>query len=234
MPSLRKKKPLAKPFVITIAQVATAMLAPGCMNTVDYNPPASEGPCPSAMPASGSACTAAIDCDYGVDVCGVTQTASCVGGKWQYYGSVPCNPPAPDPECPPDLPAQGAACNWFWQSGFGCSYTVDTGCGMQSISVSCNPDTVTVEYAAPTCGQCSTLTTESMCSTDAGCRWLTPGCGMGPLPAAGCFATTDCTGDTDCTTAGNTCQEVSYNPCYNKPCNACGGTASVCLPPPGP
>jgi len=235
MPSLRKKKPLAKPFVMTIAQVAAAtMLTPGCVGTEITNPPPSETTCPTAMPTSGSPCVGTVDCDYGLDACGVTQSASCVAGSWQVSGLVVCNPPPPDPECPPDLPAQGAVCNWNWQSGFGCSYMVDIGCGMQSISVMCNGATTTVEYTAPTCGQCATLTTESTCTTDAGCRWLTPGCGTGPLPAAGCFAVANCAGDMDCTTAGNTCQEVSYNPCHNKACDACGASASVCLPPPGP
>jgi hypothetical protein len=233
MPSLRKKKPLAKPFVMTVARVTIAMLAPACGTTIS-NPPPPDDPCPPTMPASGAVCSVSTTCDYGTDECGLPLTASCVGGTWQVSGPAICNPPPPDPECPTDLPVRGAACNWNWQSGFGCSYVVDIGCGMQSISVMCNSTTVTVEYTAPTCGQCSTLTSESTCNTDAGCRWLTPGCDMPALPMAGCFAVADCTGDMECTTAGDTCQQLSYNPCYNQACNACGAPASVCLPPVAP
>lgn len=234
MPTPRKKKTLTKPFVMTIAQVATAMLTPGCFSTVTSNPP---GPdpldptCPATMPAGGSACSDAITCDYGMDECGLPLSASCDGSIWSVNGPVICNPPPPDPECPVDLPALGSTCNWNWQSGFGCSYMVDNGCGMQSISVMCDPNTTTVQYTAPTCGQCSTLTSEGACNSDGACRWLTPGCGMPALPAAGCFPVMDCAADTDCTTPGQTCQDMSYNPCYMQACNACGAQAKVCLTP---
>lgn len=233
MPSLRKK-PLAKPFVITLAPLATAVLAPGCIGATITNPPPSDTPCPSSMPAAGDACPAPQECDYGLDDCGIPVTASCVNNVWQTSGPVACNPPPPDPECPVDLPALGGPCNWNWQSGFGCSYMVDIGCGPQIVSTMCNGTTTTVEYTTPTCGQCSTLTTESTCATDAACRWLTPGCGMPALSMAGCFPVADCTDDTNCTTAGQTCQEISYNPCYNKACDACGAQAKVCLDPPTP
>jgi len=232
MPATRKKKSLTKPFVISVAQVATAMLAPGCFGTATSNPPGIG--CPGSLPAPGDACFEANICDFGVDDCGLPLSATCSNGTWQVSGPAVCNPPPPDPECPVDLPAAGAPCNWNWQTGFGCSYMVDNGCGMQSISVMCDPTTTTVQYTAPTCGQCATLTTEGACNTDAACRWLTPGCGMPALPQAGCFAVMDCAADTDCTTAGDTCQDLSYNPCYNKACDACGGQAKVCLPPPGP
>jgi len=232
MSSLRKKKPLTKPFVVTVAHVATAMLAPGCFLGTS-NPPPSDTPLPSTMPTLGDACPAPLDCQYGMDECGFPITASCANGAWNISLSS-CNPPPPDPECPPDLPALNSMCNWNWQSGFGCSYSVDIGCGMQTISVFCNPTSIAVEYNAPTCGQCATLTTEAACTTDAACRWLTPGCGMPALPMTGCFSAADCTGDMDCTTAGQTCQPVSYNPCYGKKCDACDAPVSLCLAPPAP
>lgn len=234
MPTPRKKKTLTKPFVITVAHIATVAFVPGCgLGVVDggENPPPSELVCPETMPTNGDWCEGVETCDYGLDACGIAQTASCSGGSWSTSGQVICNPPPPDPECPTEIPALGGPCNWMWQSGFGCSYTVDNGCGMQSISVMCDPVTTTAQYTAPTCGQCSTLTTEGTCNTDAGCRWLTPGCGMPTLPAAGCFAVTDCATNADCMVAGQTCQETNYNPCYNKACNACGATANVCLTP---
>lgn len=233
MPSLRKRKSLAKPFVVTLAPLATAMLAPGCFFTSTSNPPPSDTPCPSSMPVGGDACPAPQECDYGLDDCGFPLTASCVNNVWQSSGPVACNPPPPDPECPPVLPANGSACNWNWQSGFGCTYPIDIGCGPQTVTAMCNGTTITVEYTAPTCGQCVTLT-ESGCATDAACRWLTPGCDMPALPMAGCFPVADCTGDMDCTTSGQTCQQVSYDPCHNSTCNACGAQASVCLAPPPP
>ena len=234
MHSVRKKKPLTKPFVVTVAHVATAMLAPGCFGIATSNPPPSDIPCPSAMPTQGDACEVTQDCEYGVDSCGMPITASCVNGAWEPQPISFCNPPPPDPQCPPDLPALGSVCTWDWQPGFGCSYSVDIGCGLQTISVLCNPTSVMVEYTAPTCGQCATLTTEAACVTDAACRWLTPGCDMPVLPMAGCFPAADCAGDADCTTAGQTCQQVSYNPCYGKKCDACGAPVSVCLAPPAP
>lgn len=232
MPSPRKKNRLAKPFVISVTQVAVTMLAPGCVLTEQTNPPPAV--CPTAMPANGASCLEPMNCSYGTDACGVALSASCANGTWQVTGPVICNPPPPDPMCPMDLPAVGAMCNWNWQAGAGCSYTVDNGCGPQNVSVLCNATSVTVEYASPPlCGQCTALT-EAACGTDSGCRWLTPGCGMNPLAAAGCFPVADCVDDTSCTTAGQTCQELSYNPCYMKACDACGASAKVCAPAPMP
>ncbi len=228
MASLRKKKTLAKPFVLTVAQITAAVLTPGCIT----NPPeVGGGTCPPSMPIAGDVCATGTNCSYGMDACGIPLSASCPDGVWQVQGPVICNPPPPDPMCPTDLPAAGAPCNWDWQTGFGCTYPIDNGCGLQMISVTCNGTTTTVEYSAPSCGQCATLTTEGACSTDSACRWLTPGCSMSPLPMAGCFPAADCVTDTDCTTAGQTCQEFSYNPCYNKNCDACGASAKVCASP---
>jgi hypothetical protein len=234
MPSLRKKKTLTKPFVITLAPLATAMLAPGCFSTPTSNPPASDTLCPPSMPVGGELCPNTLQCDYGLDDCGFPLKATCVNNEWQTSGPSACNPPPPDLNCPPELPALGSPCNWNYASGFGCQYTVDIGCGPQFIEATCNGTTVTVEYLAPSCGQCATLTTESGCTTDAACRWLTPGCDMPAVPMAGCFPVQDCAADMPCATAGQTCQQVSYDPCYNKPCDACGAQASVCLPPPAP
>lgn len=231
MASLRKKKTLAKPFVLTFAQVTAALLTPGCIAT---NPPPEGNVCPPVMPIAGDVCLTGTNCSYGADECGFPLTATCMDGAWQVQGPVPCNPPPPDPQCPTDIPAAGSTCNWNWQSGFGCTYPVDNGCGLQMISVTCNGTTTTVEYSAPACGQCATLTTEETCSTDSACRWLTPGCGMPALPLAGCFPVADCMGDADCTTAGQTCQEFSYNPCYKQVCDACGAPAKVCAAPPAP
>lgn len=233
MPAQRKKKSLAKPFVITFAApFAAALFGPGCMTTV--NPPEiGQGGCPPSMPIAGNPCVTTVDCSYGVDTCGFPLSATCMNGVWQVESPVPCNPPPPDPQCPADIPAQGGPCNWNWQAGGGCTYPVDNDCGLQMISVMCNGTTMTAEYTAPSCGQCSALT-EAQCATDSGCRWITPGCGMPALPMAGCFPITDCMADTDCTTAGQTCQEVSYDPCYLKACDACSAPAKVCLAAPGP
>jgi hypothetical protein len=57
---------------------------------------------------------------------------------------------------------------------------------------------------------------------------------MPSLPNAGCFPVADCTGDMDCSVMGETCQQVSINPCYNKSCDACGMIVGLCLPPANP
>jgi hypothetical protein len=68
------------------------------------------------------------------------------------------------------------------------------------------------------------------CADRDSCRWLEPGCGTPPLPAAGCYeqASIGCTSDGDCT-EGRTCLERVIDPCAQSTCNACGQTISLCL-----
>jgi hypothetical protein len=74
---------------------------------------------------------------------------------------------------------------------------------------------------------CTSNVDQGACEMDASCRWLTPGCGDIPLWAPGCFTISDC-GPGNCGPS-QICQTFSYNPCFNKGCDACGAPASLCV-----
>ncbi|TKD00298.1 hypothetical protein [Polyangium fumosum] len=234
----RKQKPRRKPFVVTVAQAATAVvLLPGCITTVTSNPPPteSENPppvetpeCPATPPDTNTPCTEPLSCEYN-NAC--VEVYYCEEGTWHMTSG--CNPPPVDP-CPPEAPASGALCSYVTT----CSYTVDYGCGPQEQTASCDGAVWTTEGIStcnpPPPDDCVSYKNETECAADAGCRWLVPGCGMPALPEAGCFAVTNCTGDFDCPISGGTCQEVSIDPCHNQPCDACSMTVSVCMTPAAP
>jgi hypothetical protein len=228
MPQPRKQKPRRKPFVVTVAQVAAvAALLPGCMERVTTNPPyVGLDDCPTLAPTAGAACSDVTQCSY--DSAGCTEVYSCNGVQWEV--TTGCNPPGP---CPAAEPAQASPCS----EPATCTYTVDYGCGPETNTATCDGATWSVQWGGASCNPpppdyCSTIAAEMDCMADPACRWLTPGCGTPPLPQAGCFAATDCTGDFDCVISGGTCQQAAINPCYNLACDACSMTVSVCLPPP--
>ncbi|MDI3287844.1 hypothetical protein [Polyangium sp. 15x6] len=236
MPLPRKQKPRRKPFVVTFAQAATVALLPGCFSTVTSNPPPTEEPsCPPEQPMQGEACNSDLTCNYEFDVgCGPQPaTATCENDAWVIDAGISCNPPVPQP-CPPEMPSQGEACSGTMI----CNYEFDDGCGPKTVLASCQDDVwvinagVSCNPPVPVPDTCQAIATEAECDAAENCRWLVPGCGMPALPQAGCFAELDCV-DVPCAD-GKTCQEAVVNPCHNKPCDACGMTVSVCLPPAGP
>jgi hypothetical protein len=131
--------------------------------------------------------------------------------------------------CPAAIPNDGDACDPCL-TGSTCNY--GGGCG--NTTAACN-GVWKVDLGEcpppPPPDACEQHTTDSACDADASCRWLAPGCGMSPIPAAGCFSATNCAG---ACAPGYACQTVSYNPCYGKKCDACGAEASVCMPAPEP
>jgi hypothetical protein len=236
----RKQKPRRKPFVVTVAQAATAVvLLPGCVTTVTSNegPPPIENPppvetpaCPDVKPSTNTPCTEPLTCEYNE---GCVEVYWCEEGQWHMTSG--CNPPPVEPPCPSEAPASGTPCSEVAS----CDYTVDHGCGPQTDTATCDGAVWTVQWGGPSCNPpppdyCVSYKTEAECGADAACRWLVPGCGMPALPEAGCFSVTDCAGDFDCPISGGTCQEVSINPCHNQPCDACGMTVSVCVAPAAP
>jgi hypothetical protein len=237
--SPRKKRAIQQAFVVTV--VAAGAAASGCGEvTTITNPPSVD--CPATVPTSGDACDADlldVGCSYD-DPCTGTVTATCTAGGWtlEYEGT--CNPPPPE-ECPVTRPAVGEACGSALVPP-SCDYPIDTACGPATVTLVCELDPITTTEiwqvtASPTCDQpidCSTLD-PTVCGAHTQCRYLVPGCGDGPPPAGfengGCFAVMDC-GAAECG-ADQTCTVVTYNPCYQSECAACGADASVCLPTPG-
>ncbi len=87
--------------------------------------------------------------------------------------------------------------------------------------------------AAPPPAGCSQHTMASDCTQDAACRWLVQGCEYpSPQLALGCFPAADCASNADCG-GGTICTMVSYDPCWEKKCDACSALADVCVPPGG-
>lgn len=185
--------------------------------------------CPEpGPPAEGDTCFGPIECDYVVD-CDLV-TASCDADVSSFTLTVTpdplCNPPPP---CPSELPAEGAAC----ELATSCVVSVPSACGELMATVTCapSPDGVLAwTVAVPTCDEpvdCATLLDPSACEVHSACRWLVPGCDPGGAPfTEGCFPASDCV---DCVDA-QVCTQVSFDPCWNSPCAACGAPASICLP----
>lgn len=143
-----------------------------------------------------------------------------------------CNPPMPT--CPEEAPDEGANCE---PASAPCSYDLDTACGPKNIRVDCETDvgseTASWHYEPPVCAPttpaCGTYEVPSLCNADTTCRWLTPGCDDPMLTAfeAGCYPIDDCTA-ASCG-ANAVCTDVSYNPCFQSTCEACGAPASLCI-----
>jgi hypothetical protein len=123
-----------------------------------------------------------------------------------------------------------------------CSWDVDTPCGVAVLLATCDwsdtGSTWSVAFApgsectAPP-ESCQGYHDEGVCQADQGCRWLVPGCDPGEgaaLVQAGCYPAEACTPE-DAAACGDwgICTEVWYDPCHRSLCNACGGTANVCL-----
>lgn len=139
-----------------------------------------------------------------------------------------------DGACPASLPSAGSLCDkcfgppsCSYPSVCGGDYATKASCesgitpeGLWHISIGDCPPPPPPDF-------CTNLGTQGACEMDAGCRWLTPGCGDTPILGAGCHTINDC-GPGTC---GPTeiCQEFSYNPCFNKGCDACGAPASLCV-----
>jgi hypothetical protein len=199
------------------------------------NPPPPEL-CPDDLPAPTDSCPAlGASCEYpGDGGCIDGYQATCEeDGKWFVVVTDHCQ----EPECPAEMPAPGEPCPPSWEAS--CPYTVDTGCGPMEAQATCVDGIWLVD--TPTCNPpppeyCTTLATEADCGANQPfCRWLVPGCAdpgtpPPPLAQAGCFPSFDCASSADCQGEA-ICQEVVYDPCYNKGCDACGAVASLCVGP---
>jgi hypothetical protein len=238
-----KTMSLKRAFILTVSAAGVAAGASGCETQVSVNPPAAV--CPDAPPSGGDACTDPLTCDYGTDACGYTNRATCNGGVWTLDLAPPCNPPPP-PQCPVEIPALGAQCEADSEGmvPMDCVYTMATPCGDQQVIMSCEAATQGelpswVFSTAPTCEalpeECQGYAESTACDTDPGCVWRVPSCSAtvnAPDVVAGCYAVDDCDVDPTACGAWGTCQLLSYDPCWNSLCNACGAQASMCVPNP--
>lgn len=185
------------------------------------------GSCPPNAPVSGTPCTGNQQCDYPDPSCSAAGTeATCSGGAWivSSFG------PACAPSCPFSPPSDGQACDSCCNGP--CTYPLEPGC---SVSAEClgNKWVTTVPPCVPP-APCFTYTDPMSCQGDFQCRWLVPSCG-GPLslPEAGCYSKVQCEKNIDCE-PDEVCSQVSVDPCWNSPCNACSGTTTICTFPPPP
>lgn len=193
--------------------------------------------CPTATPIDGDDCFEPQNCSYG-DPCGGSVNASCDGVTWTVeYSNDTCNPPPP---CPGELPEEGSECN-LTPGGVpeGCVFAAETPCGVQMVGGVCLQSaegTFVWDLEVPECNPqvpaCETYTNSALCDADTTCRWLTPGCDEGPSVVfdTGCYPIADCTAN-GCE-AEEACTQITFDPCWNSNCDACGAQANVCLPPP--
>jgi hypothetical protein len=133
-----------------------------------------------------------------------------------------------DGPCPASEPADGSPCDPC-SGPPSCNYPGTCGgdvaiCGSEGqwhIGIGECPPPPPPDY-------CTSNNTQSACETDPECRWLTPGCGPEtPLWSAGCFTKTDCAPDS--CDPSQICQTFSYDPCFEKGCDACGADAHICV-----
>jgi hypothetical protein len=73
---------------------------------------------------------------------------------------------------------------------------------------------------------CPTVTNSDLCDALPECRYLAPGCGPSPV-AEGCYPAAECSAST-CAPA-EICEAVTFDPCWNMPCNSCGQGTRVCV-----
>ncbi|MEP7121458.1 MAG: hypothetical protein ABJE95_11130 [Byssovorax sp.] len=240
-------QPPGCPDAEPVAGAACSVTAAGCKYT--------EGPCAvelrcdaesAAWQSKTTSCSpVAKDCGSGQDgdVCAVIgetcgeSPGPCSGGYFNtcgddhhWHSSVaegggPCCDPSG--VCPAEQPTQGQPCSPC-PGEPACSYS--SGCGQNFAS--CDPDgTWHIIFGdcppPPPPDNCTNLGNQGACETDPSCRWLTPGCGDVPIGAPGCFTIKDC-GPGTCGPS-EICQTFSYNPCFNKGCDACGAPAQLCV-----
>ena len=188
-------------------------------------------PCPTDRPWDGDACDAlGAQCSYDEPMydCGgmeETVTLECTAQGWATIG-YRC---MPEPICPAELPLDGTDCSG-WYDAYYCDFLVETGCGSRDAFAACVSDENgnmlwDVSVYEP-CDSCADNTDPNSCGANPDCRWLEPGCGE-PAATAGCYPAEDCVegscGD------GQACTTVTYDPCWNAACDACGAEALVCL-----
>lgn len=200
------------------------------------NPPPPEE-CPVEPPNDLESCGEPMECQY-QDECGQDFSASCDGANWSVSEPLEsCNPPPP---CPQAMPAEGSPCVEEFGTPQDCSWVAQTACGPAEVTGTCIPDQLdgvgyNWQLTAPSCTPevplCSQYDNAGLCDADTTCRWLVPGCSEEPKPegfATGCYPIANCTADSCGEDAE--CTSVSYNPCWNELCDACGADASICLP----
>jgi hypothetical protein len=235
-----KRHPLRNAFITTAATagVAFAMAISGCATvteqaeTCDFGDPGCEQACPNAAPLAGMPCNQdGQNCSWGDSCTSEEAWGNCDGTSWQISGGGTCNPPPPDPTCPPELPLDGNNCD-SWAGTYQCDGYPEPSCGGE-VSAIC--DAATGQWSVPqtNCNPppldlCLDQIDAASCAGIGFCAWLEPGCDANPLPAAGCYAADDCA-VTGCF-GDATCTEMSVHPCPDGDCNACGMQSNVCLP----
>lgn len=217
---MAKRAPVRKPFVMTVAMLATACgakfdVAPsedtGASSDADVTDTATSetepGGCPRSAPAVGTACTGTDTCNYPRCMAPTWQgdiVVQCVAGAWRESGVSSCNPPPPDPPCPATEPRVGEACT---RPGYSAACTYPDKCSPAGVK----------GYAC-----------------ESGAWKLTT-----PTSTSACPATAPKHGS-PCLCVSGTC---TYGDCYGTPtiyatCDAATGTwqalESTCNPPPPP
>lgn len=185
--------------------------------------------CPQSEPTTSTACSQnGQQCSYWHEdePCGEAQgfvDYECIDHGWSRIGTR-CSEP---PECPGSLPEAGELCFEYPQAV--CPFTVQTDCGETSALASCISDADGWWWQVSVAEGCTCQLQDNPTACEQnGCRWLVPGCGDVPLAQEGCYPATDCTADS-CGDAA-TCTEVTIDPCWNEPCDACSAPAAVCEP----
>jgi hypothetical protein len=200
---------------------AAAMIPLGC-SSVSVDPEA-EG-CPGAAPKEGATCSvAATGCAYDAGPCAVEMSCKAAGEAWTSE-TKSCSPAAKDcwaagegDSCADVNDSCGEA-DGPCGSGFATTCGADHRWHVESITGDCPPPVPA--------DKCQANETKPVCEAAEGCRWLTPGCDQGVTTVTGCFTAVDCTSG-GCGPEAE-CMTVSYNPCFEKACDACAASAAIC------
>lgn len=190
--------------------------------------------CPEFLPADGEACASiGLECEYyGYQGdCGEESTpiyTECTESGWVSYWTR-CQP---EPICPEVMPIAGTDCSG-WYDAYWCDYEVaceELALATLRCDFSSDPPLWVLDGGSQTCGEgCGVLADRESCASSSACQWLEPGCAAEDQVAitAGCYPVVDCLAS-GCG-AEQICAELVYNPCFDQPCDACGGIYNGCV-----
>ncbi len=189
------------------------LIAGGCGSGVAIEPP--DPACPASIHLHGTCEPRKASCTVQEGPCSVSYGCSLADNAWAVASTV-CTPAA-------GACSDGEVCE---TPGDKCANDTAVPCGNFAY---CEDDHY---WHLPSCDppgpESCAAHAEAACGADPACRWLVPGCGDPPLPAAGCFALGDCA--PDACAPGLVCQIAVYDPCTLAGCAACGADALLCLP----
>jgi hypothetical protein len=172
-------------------------------------------------------------CDSPGESCGVSECYGCFSQCMNDHSwMVTCNDPPP---CPADPLPKHSSCDDFCETNTGCSYTVQTSCGPQTLAPVCGP--LGWEYEVSCQTDCGSITDPTACDAAIDCMWIVS-CSTSPSQVAMCIPSSNPFGSCSAFSCqqGEVCQDVVINPDnpHSMDCSQASGNMPVCTPAPMP